>query len=56
MSFFVIIMDELTRQILDDVPWCILFADNIVLVDGSKEGVCEKLENWRATLESKVLS
>jgi hypothetical protein len=30
-----------------------LFADNVVLVDASREGVNRKLELWRRTLESK---
>ena len=35
MSFFLfaVIMDELTREIQDEIPWCILFADEIVLID-----------------------
>jgi hypothetical protein len=30
-----------------------LFADDVVLVDGSRMGVYEKLELWRQTLEAK---
>jgi len=30
---FTIIMDELTRQIQGEVPWCMLFANDIVLTD-----------------------
>jgi hypothetical protein len=30
-----------------------LFADDVVLVDESREGVNRKLEFWRQTLESK---
>ncbi|KAL7258934.1 hypothetical protein ACSBR1_004943 [Camellia fascicularis] len=37
----------------DDVPWCMLFVDDIVVVDETKEGVKTKLEIWRKTLESK---
>ncbi|KAG2558020.1 hypothetical protein PVAP13_8NG106504 [Panicum virgatum] len=32
---------------------CILFADDVVLVDESRAGVNRKLEQWRCTLESK---
>ena len=31
----------------------VLFADNIVLIDESREGVNTKLERWKDTLETK---
>ena len=46
-------MDEVTRDIQGDIPWCMLFADDVVLVDESRTGVNQKLELWRETLESK---
>ncbi|XP_019261992.1 PREDICTED: uncharacterized protein LOC109239855 [Nicotiana attenuata] len=36
-----------------DAPWCMLFADDIVLIDETQAGVKERLEVWRQTLESK---
>ena len=36
-------MDELTRAIQDEIPWCMLFADDIVLVDKTRAGV---KPNW----------
>jgi len=50
---FAIVMDELTRDIQDDIPWCMMFADDIVLIDETKEGVERKLELWRHTLETR---
>jgi len=50
---FVIVMDELTRAIQDEIPWYMLFADDIVLVDETRVGVNAKLELWRQTLESR---
>jgi hypothetical protein len=50
---FALVMDEVTRDIQDDIPWCILFADDVVLVDESRAGVDMKLELWRHTLESR---
>jgi hypothetical protein len=46
-------MDEVTRNIKGDIPCCVLFADDVVLVDDSRAGVNRKLELWRHTLESK---
>ena len=48
---FAIVMDELTKAIQDEIPWCILFADDIVLIDETRTNV--KLELWRQTLESQ---
>ena len=50
---FALVMDEVTRDIQGDIPWCMLFADDVVLVDESRTGVNKKLELWRETLESK---
>ncbi|KAL4180841.1 hypothetical protein AMTRI_Chr12g268100 [Amborella trichopoda] len=48
-------MDDLTRHLQDEVPWCMLFADNIVLNDEIRNGVKTKLELWRDALEPKDL-
>ena len=50
---FALIMDELTAHIQEEVPWCMLFADEIVLVDELRDGVNAKLERWYETLEPK---
>ena len=50
---FALVMDEVTRDIQGDIPWCMLFADDVVLVDESRTGVNQRLELWRETLESK---
>ena len=34
---FALIMDGLTTHIQEEVPLCMLFADNIVLVDESRD-------------------
>ncbi|XP_070032941.1 uncharacterized protein [Nicotiana tomentosiformis] len=46
-------MDALTHHIQGDVPWCMLFAADIVLIDETRGGVTEKLEVWRHALKSK---
>ena len=43
-------MDEVPRDIQDDISWCMLFADDAVLVDESRVGVNRKLELWRHML------
>jgi hypothetical protein len=50
---FVLVMDEVTRDIQVGIPWCMLFANNVVLVDESKTEIDQKLELWRRTLETK---
>ena len=52
---FALIIDELTRHMQDMVPWCMLFADDIVLVAETKVEVNAKLELWREALKSKGL-
>ncbi|XP_059302252.1 uncharacterized protein LOC132054223 [Lycium ferocissimum] len=47
-----LVMDGLTRQIQVEVPWYMLFADDIVLIDETRSGVNAKLEVWRQTPES----
>ena len=50
---FAMVLDEVTRPIQDEVPWCMLFANDIVLVDETKDRVNAKLEQWRQRLESR---
>ena len=50
---FALVMDEVTRDIQGDIPWFMLFADDVVLVDESRIGVDRNMEMWRKTLESK---
>ena len=39
-----LVLDELTRGIQDEVPWCMLFTDDIVLIDVTRQGVNDRLE------------
>ena len=36
---FALVMDEVTRDIQGDIPWCMLFTDDVVLVNESRTGV-----------------
>jgi hypothetical protein len=46
-------MDEVTRDIQGGIPWCMLFAADVMLVDETMAGVNGKLELWKDALESK---
>ena len=48
---FTIVMNEFTREIQDEIPWCMLCVDDIVLIDETKEGINTKLKRWRHALE-----
>ncbi|VFQ90249.1 unnamed protein product [Cuscuta campestris] len=50
---FALVMDVLTQDVQEGVPWCMLFADDIVLIDDTREGLNDKLELWRLALETK---
>ncbi|XP_070022097.1 uncharacterized protein [Nicotiana sylvestris] len=50
---FALVMDVITHNIQGEVPWCMLFADDIVLINETRCGVNERLEVWRQALESK---
>jgi hypothetical protein len=43
---FALVMDKVTRDIQKDISWCMLFANNKVLVDESRTGINRKLELW----------
>ncbi|CAO2830872.1 unnamed protein product [Amaranthus hypochondriacus] len=44
---FAVIMDEITKSIWETIPWCMLFADDIVLAAETKEEANSKLDEWR---------
>ncbi|XP_070023229.1 secreted RxLR effector protein 78-like [Nicotiana sylvestris] len=41
---FALAMDALTHHIQGEVPWCMLFADYIILIDKTRDGVNGRLE------------
>lgn len=47
----VAILDKLSKDIRDTVPWYMLFVDNIVLVVESRKEINAKLEEWRVAFE-----
>ncbi|GKG55708.1 hypothetical protein Tco_0574602, partial [Tanacetum coccineum] len=52
-------MDELSRGIQESIPWCMIFADDIVLIaesaEESAEGLNNRIEKWREALEDNGL-
>ena len=38
---FTIVMDEIIESIHEDIPWCMLFVDDIVLIGETKENGCK---------------
>nr|XP_016505826.1 PREDICTED: uncharacterized protein LOC107823655 [Nicotiana tabacum] len=44
---FALVMDELTRHIQGELSWCMLFADNIVLIEETRGSVNARLGVWR---------
>ena len=52
---FAMIMDELARGIKDISPWCMLYADDIVLCGTRSEVVVKKQEVWRRAMEDREL-
>jgi hypothetical protein len=48
---FALVMDEVTRDIKCGIPWCMLFTDDVILVDESRTGLTRSLsygdEPWR---------
>ena len=52
---FDLIIDVLTREVKEEPPWTMMFADDFVLCDDKREGVEEKLEEWRKVTEERGL-
>ncbi|KAK3556344.1 hypothetical protein QTP70_007095 [Hemibagrus guttatus] len=50
---FAIVMDQLSKEIRQESPWTMMFADDIVIRSESREQVEENLERWRFALERR---
>ena len=50
---FAMIMDRLTGEVRREPPWTMLFADNIVICEETREEVEQRLESWKYALERK---
>ena len=52
---FILVLDELLKGVVHDVPWYMLFADDMVLIAESEQEVERMLEEVRMARESKGL-
>jgi Reverse transcriptase (RNA-dependent DNA polymerase) len=50
---FIIVMDIVSKEIKEGLPWELLNADDLVLMAQSENDIKEKLRKWKGTLESK---
>ena len=50
-----LVMDEVTTDIQGDIPWCMLFADDVVIVVESQTGVNQNWSYGGRLWSSKVL-
>ena len=50
---FAVIMDRLTDKVKREPPWTMLFADDIVICEETREEVDRRLEWWRYALERR---
>jgi len=44
---FIIVMDELTKEIREGVPWELMFADDLALTEESELEVRRAFEEWK---------
>ena len=47
---FIVVMDTLTEMVRTNVPWEMIFADDIVLVGRSEEELQAKILEWQRSL------
>ena len=50
---FAVIMDRLTDEVRREPPWTMLFADDIVICEETREKVERRLKSWKYALERR---
>ena len=53
LSPFAVIMDRLTDEVRSEPPWTMLFADDILICEETREEVERRLESWRYALKRR---
>jgi len=49
------VTDGWTWHIHDEDPWCMLFADDTILADKTREEISLKRERWKELVESRKI-
>ena len=52
---FVVVMEVLAQSVKEGLPWELLYADDLVLIAESMEGLKEKMKKWKDCMEAKGL-
>jgi len=52
---FIIVMDALSAEFRDGLPWELLYADDLVLMADSESELLVKIARWKAGIEAKGL-
>ena len=52
---FAVIMDRLTDEVTREPPWTMLFADDIVICEETREEVERRLESWKYALDRREM-
>ena len=55
LYLFALIIDRLTDEVRRELPWTMLFADDIVSCEENREKVERRLESWKYALERRVI-
>ena len=50
---FAVLLDRLTDEVRRELPWTMLFADDIVICEKAREEVERRLKCWRYALERR---
>ena len=50
---FAVVMDRLTDEVRREPPWTMLFADDIVILEETREEVEQRLKSWKYALERR---
>jgi len=50
---FVIVMEAISREFRVALPWELLYADDLVVITETEEGLIERLNEWKNNVENR---